>query len=254
MCIDVAFLGKNLNTDDISIIKMLFKGAVAYEDIKETLESVYQNKRIFTVTPEDILSIKTHYTNTLELKAKPYDKMCPNPINKAALEKDELILKLAPSYQRDNKFINISYYVTMEPLKKCFIGSEQANLLLYNRSLGGSQGDDLRKDVLGSLTIDERQPLPQYYEWEWDKTTVRDLIIYDAFYLKSGMLLWDYDITLSNIHHFLNIEKHIISKFYYNSSTMRLYYIKTGQDIYYLSTLYEFIQLRINLSNKKRKR
>ena len=145
-CIDIDFLDKKFNRDDVSIIKVLFKGAISYEDIKVTLESLRGNERIFTVTPEDILSIKTHYINTLELKARPYYEMNSDSIDKKCIEKNGVLLKLAPSYQRDNKFVNISYYLSMEPLKRCFIGSEQANLILFNHFGKNNLDDNWKKN------------------------------------------------------------------------------------------------------------
>ena len=141
----------------------------------------------------------------------------------------------------------------MEPIKRCFISSEQANVLLFNHNLGKHEPNGIKESVLASLTIDTNAPLPQYYKWEWDKTNIKDLIIYDSFFFKSSMLLWDFDITLSNFCTILAKKNYSVSKFYYNSLTLRLYYIKTGQDIYHISNLYEFVHLLTNLS-KKRKR
>jgi len=253
MNINTDFLEKVLNNDDLSILKSLFNGSVSYDHIKETLESVYANEKMFNITVEDILQVKTNFLNVLMLKAQPFSELKLDPMDHTNIQNNSPNLKLSHSYARQNKFINLSYYLTMEPIKRCFVASEQANMTLFNPNLGKMETNGLRETVLSALTINSQAPVPQFYNWTWNKTTILDLIIYDSFFLKPSMLLWDFDITLNNFYRRLQNENYIINKFYFHSFTSRLYYITTSKNVYFISNLYEFMHLLTSLSNKRKR-
>ena len=253
MYINTDFLEKELNTSDLSILKSLFNGSVSYVHIKETLESVYANQKMFKITTEDVLQVKTNFINRLMLKAKPYSEMKLEIFDEENIKKNSPILKLSHSYARQNKFINLSYYLTLEPLKRCFVASELANMTLYNPNLGKIEENGLRETVLKALTIDCKAPVPQFYDWTWDKTSIIDLIIYDSFFLKPNMLLWDFDVTLANFYKRLQNKNYVINKFYFHSFTSRLYYINTSNNIYFIQNLYQFMHLLTSLSNKRKR-
>lgn len=253
MNINTDCIEKVLNNTDIYMMKSLFNGSISYDHIKDTLESVHGNQKLFSITTDDVLQVKTNFINILMLKAKPFIDMKLDPIDQQHIKQNGPVLKLSHSYARQNKFVNLTYYLTMEPIKRCFIGSEQANMTLYNPNLGRMETNGLRESVLSLLTIKANVPVPQFYNWTWDNTNITDIIIYDTFFLKSNMLLWDFDVTISNFHKRLQKENYVINKFYYHSFTSKLFYIKKSDEIYYISSLYEFVHLLTFLSNKRKR-